>query len=471
MTKTRLIVSMFFAVLCAPPGKAVPPKPFLIPEKTDAIFNRYCHSCHDEDTQKGDIRLDNLTDIEFSKRLDLLNRMQEQVFFSHMPPKKKSQPSETERDAMMKVISKELNAHGASSLEDKLKKPEYGNYVDHDKLFSGEYHDLPGFTHDRRWLISEYIFNAKFQRILENTPRARHMGKMVSVQGSGKIQNLSLTNPFLLPERSGVRYYANEDLTGGHLSSMLTNAQKTSEYITDYLVPRKKGKYLPAIAKIMALEDKHNATLSSRRAFLENFIARLCEELYGGENESLLPAFNPVELKEVKALAEGETYKKAPFHVARNMLKNLEGDSAVYQFLLEPKYEKKSDEEFRDLCERTWFYFGDHERKIQGRMTILRDYLPEIREHVVKDRRKIKPIVYKPLENAEMEAVKKSLLKHRKKGRFLCRGHRQMHGGLGARIRAGTHCRRTALGRTPVRACPPIVCTDFGKASRPDGNP
>jgi len=425
MTRARLIAAVFTAILstgitelaAAPDEKTTPAHAFRISEETDALLDNYCYTCHDEETQKGDIRLDNLGGLESSKRLDLLNRMQEQLYFQHMPPpKKKRQPSEEERKAILTFVSTELGLHGASTLEGKLQKPEFGNYLDHEKLFSGEYKDLPGFTDDRRWLISEYIFNAKFQRMLENNPKAKRNGKNVSVLGSSKIQNLSLTNPFLLPNVSGVRYYANEDLTGGHLSSMLTNAQKTAEHITDYLVKRNK-KYLPAINEIMALEDEHHATLASRRQFLKTFIARLSDELYGNKNESLLPIFIPVELKAVKALAEGEKYKKAPFHVAQNMLKGLEGDSTVYQSLLDPQHEKKSDEEFRKLCELTWFYFGDHERKIQGRMTILRDYMPELREQLVKDNgRKIKPIVYKALDDSEMDVVRKSITKHRKKG-------------------------------------------------------
>ena len=384
----------------------------------ETLLETYCYDCHDEDTQKGDIRLDNLAGLPTPKRMDLLNRVQEQVYFRYMPPEKKKQPGEEGREAMLARVSEDLAKHRASTLEGKLKKPEYGNFVDHEKLFSGEYTDLPGYTFDRRWLVSEYIFNAKFQRILNNATTAYHRGKRVNVFGAHKYRGFSLTNPFLLPNRSGVRYYANEDLTGGHLSSMLTNAQKASEYMTSYLVPRHKGKYLPAIMEIMAQEDGHNATLASRRSFLVSFISRLCGKLYGEDNASFLPEFQPVKLKEVKELAEGETYKKAPFHVARNMLKSLEGDTTVHQFLLDDETAKKTDESFRALCERTWFYFGDHERKIQGRMTILRDYLPEIREQLEKDRRKFKPLVYKPLEEKEMEVVKAAILQHRKKGDF-----------------------------------------------------
>jgi cytochrome c553 len=139
---------------------------FKLPAEADALLDTYCYSCHDDDTQKGDIQLDNLIDLEPQKRLDMLNRMQEQLFFSHMPPKKKKQPKETEREALLAMLSAELSKQNASTLEGKLAKFEFANYVDHAKLFSGEYKDLPAFTDDRRWLISEYIFSDKFDRML-----------------------------------------------------------------------------------------------------------------------------------------------------------------------------------------------------------------------------------------------------------------------------------------------------------------
>jgi cytochrome c553 len=423
MISVRFIAAGFTAILqislmelASAQGKSGAEHPFEIPEKAEAILDRYCFTCHDEDTQKGDTRLDNLAGLETPKRLDLLNRMQEQIYFQHMPPKEKRQPDEEERKAILAAISSELSNHNASTLEEKLQKPEFGNYVDHEKLFSGEFKNLPGFTHDRRWLISEYIFNAKFQRMLESTAYGKSNEKKITVLGASKISNLSLTNPFLLPNISGVRYYANEDLTGGHLSSMLTNAQKTSEYITDDLVKRKGSKYLPAINKIMALEDGHKATLASRRLFLENSIAKVCENDYAEKNVLLLPTFKPVELKPIEALAKGETYKKAPIHVAQNMLKDLEADSFVYQSLADPNHAKKSDEDFRNYCERIWFYFGDHERTIQGRMALLRDYMPEFRGIATKDAKKYKPLAQPPLSDTEMLVVRGSIKKHRKQG-------------------------------------------------------
>lgn len=386
-----------------------------VPGNVTSVLQQRCFECHSADAAEGNVRFDLLAKLDQNERLELLNKVQEQIFFQRMPPEDAQQPIAAERTVLADWLSQELQKFGGSKLEDKLRKPEYGNYVDHDRLFSGEYAHLPGFTYDRRWLISEYIFDAKFQRLLQDRSTARRQGKNVPVLGSHKFGQLSLTNPFLLPTRTGVRYYADSDLTGGHLSSMLTNAQKTSEHITGYLVKRNRG-YLPAIGQIMALEDEQQTTLAARKLFLENFIARCCDEIYGDKNASLLPEFVPVQLKSVQELPAGETYKQAPFAVALNMLSGLNGETVLFQALLQPDNKQKTDEEIAALCERIWFYFGDHQRSIQGRMTLLRDYLPEFRKHVAENSRKYKLLEYKPLSDAEMSVVRSSILKHRQAG-------------------------------------------------------
>lgn len=389
---------------------------FKLPEQAEVILDRYCFNCHDEDMQKGNIRLDNLTELDTSKRLDLLNRVQEQIYFQHMPPKDKRKPDEEERKSILGFISAELGVYEASTLEGKLQKPEYGNYIDHQKLFSGEYKDVPAYTTDRRWLISEYIFNAKFQRILKNETIVNRGKERLKAVGSKRLQGLSLANPFLLPKTVGVRYYANEDLTGGHLSSMLTNAQNVSVHMTDYLVPRGKGKYLPAVTEILAMEDAHAATIASRRAFLENHIERLCEEIYADRNEAMLPTFVPVVLQPLPELKEGEIYKKAPMNVSTGMLEKLGAAPLVYHSLTDPELGKMSDEEFRAYCERFWFYRGDHERTIQSRMALLREYVPDFRGIAQDQLKRHKKIDYKPLADEEMAELRAAIQKHRKKG-------------------------------------------------------
>ncbi len=397
-------------------GKPEATGTFVVPQKIEYLLEDHCWKCHDHGTQKGDISLDGLAGLEGSKRLDLLNRMQEQVYFQHMPPKKEEQPSEEDRKEILGFISGELAKHKASKLEDKLRMPAYGNYVNHEKLFSGEFKDLKGFTPDRRWLISEFIFDAKFQRILEKQTTLGSKGKRYSVVGSKRLQEVSLANPFLLPKSIGVRYYANEDLTGGHLSSMLTNAQKVSEYITDIHVPKRKGQYLPAVMEIIAMEEAHAATIASRRAFMESHIERICAELYGERNASMLPTFVPVLLPPMPELKEGEKYKKAPMNVSMNMLEKLDAAPLVYHTLADPKFAKSSDDDFREYCERVWFFRGDHERTIQSRMALLREYAPDFRQIAETQLKRHKKTEYKPLAEEEMSAIHAAIRKHRKRG-------------------------------------------------------
>lgn len=189
---------------------------FRVDPKAAEILSNYCTDCHEDGTEKGDIRLDNLEELPLQARLDLMNRALEQVYLKQMPPKKKDQPSEAERGALGEWLWENLHTHNASKLEDKLRYPSYGNYVDHEKLFSGENKD-PASSPARRWLVRPQIFDSRVREIfgMERNQRG------VSFAG--------VTNPFSLPDTSGVRDYDIGSLDGGTLLVMLTNA----EYISD----------------------------------------------------------------------------------------------------------------------------------------------------------------------------------------------------------------------------------------------
>ena len=62
--------------------------PFAMPDKMEDLMANYCFDCHDDETKKGEVRLDNLATLALKDRLDLLNRVQEQIFIKEMPPKK-----------------------------------------------------------------------------------------------------------------------------------------------------------------------------------------------------------------------------------------------------------------------------------------------------------------------------------------------------------------------------------------------
>ena len=190
---------------------------FAISSNAGAVLEAHCLDCHGQDTQKGDVRLDNLETLALKDRLDLLNRVQEQIFIKEMPPKKrKAQPSDSEREQLYDWMTAELRKHKASRFEEKLRYPSYGNYVDHEKLFSGEIKDKP-FSPARRWLVSPRIFHERVMNVLGLSDHER--------RGFSTRQFDGVKNPFLLPDRSGVRDYDVTTLDGGHLLAMLGNAK------------------------------------------------------------------------------------------------------------------------------------------------------------------------------------------------------------------------------------------------------
>lgn len=382
-----------------------------VPSEVVGILNESCVSCHGADHTEGDIRLDDIEGLKLEPRLDVLNRALEKTWFQQMPPEDAGPLSDDHRQVLTTWLKSELQKHNASKLEEKLQRPEYGNYVDHDALFSGEHAELPGFTWDRRWLISEFIFDARFNRILNHQVHKTIDGRRQYVIGDNN-RRANLTNPFLLPTNSGVRYYANETLNGGHLLTMIMNAREAADYMI-YLTTRDR-RYLPAIGEMMSQEWEHDRILATRENFLKTHIARVLQDLYGNEHESLLPAFIPVKVKPLNSGDEAAT-KKAPFHAA-----NPGNQELVLIFRTMRRHEQKGqpDEELIRLCEREWFNFGDDERRIQARVTFLTNYMQEWRD-VIKQHRyaeRNKPHVFRPPGDEEMATISATIRQHRKQG-------------------------------------------------------
>lgn len=239
------ITFRFIAFVAVGVGSALPVSAadMVVPPKVAEILDYYCFECHDADRQKGDVRFDNLHKIPLNSRLDLLNKMQEQVYFAQMPPKKKSQPESDEKEALLAWMGAELKKHNASGLEDKLRDHDYGNFVSHKQLFSGKIKNKP-YTSARRWLVRPEIFNERVKDIFQLEGRARN------------ANFFGVTNPFILPERSGIRDYDTTVLDGGHLLIMLSNAEwisykqiraarvKNGELKGDYF-PNKKDRWAP----------------------------------------------------------------------------------------------------------------------------------------------------------------------------------------------------------------------------------
>lgn len=172
----------------------------------------YCADCHDDSKPKGDIDLTalapSMVDADSAYRWQ---KMLEQVQAGVMPPVGKDQPTRDERRGIIDWIQAKLltSPHGGP-YRAKLLLPQYGNYVDHEKLFSGE-NVTPPFSPPRIWRKSPYIFAAQ-----------RRISKSVK----------SVQNPYSFSTaKGGVRDFAyTSDVGASTVETLLLNANAELEW-------------------------------------------------------------------------------------------------------------------------------------------------------------------------------------------------------------------------------------------------
>jgi cytochrome c553 len=209
------LVLALFVVGTAGTANAADPQPFAFPKELSDLLTAFCNDCHGA-SAKGGVRLDDLASLKTADRLDLLNKVQDQLFFRMMPPPKADQPAAKEAKALADWVRGELRANKASKLDDHLPYPDAGNYVDHVSLFDGSNKEK-AFTPARRWLVSPQIFDERVLDVFQLEGRDRDNFRRFGFYG--------VTNPFILPDHAGVRYYDLTRLDGGHLLTMLGNAE------------------------------------------------------------------------------------------------------------------------------------------------------------------------------------------------------------------------------------------------------
>ncbi len=203
-------------IACTTPARAADgPTAFAVPKEVRAVLDAHCVDCHAE-RGKGNIDMTALHKLELNDRLDTLNKIQDQLLYKMMPPPRAAQPGADESRALAAWVRTELRAHKASKLDDRLPYPDAGNYVDHAALFDGSNKDK-SFTPARRWLVSPQIFEERVLDVFQMEGKERENFRRSGFYG--------ITNPFVLPDHSGVRYYDLTPLDGGHLLVMLGNAE------------------------------------------------------------------------------------------------------------------------------------------------------------------------------------------------------------------------------------------------------
>jgi len=124
-------------------------------QKVKPFFDDYCLDCHDAETKKGNVSLENLTTVS-ADNASMWKRIWEQVALNEMPPrKKKNQPHLMERFELSNWITGELTTamKDKGGFTDHL-RPLKGNHLNHDLLFGPLPKNLePASTPTRIWRI------------------------------------------------------------------------------------------------------------------------------------------------------------------------------------------------------------------------------------------------------------------------------------------------------------------------------
>jgi hypothetical protein len=414
-------------------GEPTPPSPPLNPtelqDRAMQVMEAHCFSCHGAKKQKGDIRFDALEAIDPVDLQKLFAESKEQLHFGDMPPEEaKSQPGKEERELLIQWLDTQVSGDVAKALAEKLKRFEYGNAVDHEELFSGKHSGLPGYTADRRWLVSEYIFNEKVNRLLDYHPTRTIYGKQVAVRGDSGIHwspkteqgnkfRRTITNPFLLPKKVGVRYSASDSLTAGHLLTMLSNAKRIAGYMSADETIKKQ---YPAMHRLMETEFQHRDILASRERFLttHSYMERLLKDIYAEKNEALMPKAKRVSVPDPQPMMRNGQVRIETNLGLLDRLDNIDL-TAVFQGLHAYHKEGVAYDHVIEQSERDWFMEGVVESRILNRVGMMKAFKVnwDIQGIFRKsaDKRYARP-AYSPLKEAEMQFIVAAIKKHRKQG-------------------------------------------------------
>jgi hypothetical protein len=367
-------------------------------EKLDLFLTQYCTDCHSKKTREGKIRLDNLQTLSKESLVELLGQIEEQVYLKNMPPKDEDQPSLAEQDVIidsLKGLYQELGTK--SEFREKLKSPGHGNYVDHDKLFSGDYKHLKGSSPARRWLISPYIFNDKVNAILGATKQGSLDGKSSNLLNIFATQKIP--NPFSLSNASGVSYYDNSAYSGGQLLTMLGASREITYHMTSMRHHRSRG--VKAMGIIMKLDDDQRQALNKRKEFLDRYCDVVLADIYGVDDEKFSANF---EITKITKEFIDQAKKDHP------------AGSRDIDHLISTAFRKHAtfvDDKVIMLgkCESFWINLGLDRSQIDRALTqSIRDY-----DKLEKSHKKVKD-AYRPLSQSEMEIISRTIKDNRKKG-------------------------------------------------------
>jgi hypothetical protein len=199
------------------------------------LLKAHCVRCHGASTSKGDVTLHDVRD-DFSspQTVELWQMVLEKISLGEMPPEDEPRPDAAALRRVDDWITIELRKSG-NSIGKYRDDPAFGNYVDHDELFSGK-HKGPAWSPSRLWRISPYISSATYAN-------RKQLGKHLN----------SASQPYSVADETNIKDYAGMwRLDGPTLELLLLNA--------DQLVSNQIG---PPPTELVAMDEAYRKRIES----------------------------------------------------------------------------------------------------------------------------------------------------------------------------------------------------------------
>ena len=176
------------------------------------FLQSFCLDCHSGDDAEAGFRLDDIDPrVTSGSDVQRWEKALEMISIGDMPPDEADQPPKQKRKQVAAWVKSELGKIGRGPDDARLSRPEFGNRVDHDELFSGE-HKGPAYSHSRLWRLSPQILKA-----LESSRRLPKGSSPFAPKGGHGFQDYAtlLANESTITSlRISARNYAAEILDG-----------------------------------------------------------------------------------------------------------------------------------------------------------------------------------------------------------------------------------------------------------------
>lgn len=185
----------------------------------DSFLQSHCTQCHGTEKQKGKLALHNLgADFSIDTNVKTWQKVLEQLKLGEMPPEEVTKrPNDQHVLEVTNWIESQLKRVGKEAdIQHKLKYPDYGNYINHEKLFDGSVKG-PAFSPPRLWRINPSAYDAFIDSLGRQIRNAVNIGQPFTLD-----DNKAVFADFAAP------LYADE----ATLQRLLMNCEKIAQFQT-----------------------------------------------------------------------------------------------------------------------------------------------------------------------------------------------------------------------------------------------